>query len=87
MGSISPPVSVVRCWRCRWQIRCAASPCPCMDRMLSGTDLDAYERAMLSRLAADAAAMYAELENGELRGDIARLERKLGAGKPATKAP
>ena len=52
---------------------------------VSGTDLDAYERAMLSRLAADAAAMYAELENGELRGDIARLERKLGAGKPATK--
>ena len=51
---------------------------------LSGTDLDAYERAMLSRLAADAAAMYAELENGELRGEIARLERKLDA-KPATR--
>lgn len=51
---------------------------------LSGTDLDAYERAMLSRLAADAAAMYAELENGELRGEIARLERKLDA-KPVTR--
>ncbi len=51
---------------------------------LSGTDLDAYERAMLSRLAADAAAMYAELENSELRGEIARLERKLDA-KPATR--
>jgi hypothetical protein len=50
---------------------------------LSGTDLDAYERGMLSRLAADAAAMYAELENGELRGEIARLERKLDA-KPVT---
>jgi hypothetical protein len=48
---------------------------------LSGTDLDAYERAMLSRLAADAAAMYAELENGELRGEIARLERKLVAAR------
>jgi len=52
---------------------------------VSGTDLDAYERAMLSRLAADAAAMYAELENGELRGEIGRLERKLNAGKPAAK--
>ena len=28
--------------------------------------------------------MYAELENSELRGKIARLERKLDA-KPATK--
>lgn len=46
----------------------------------SGTDLDANERAMLSRLAADAAAMYAELENSELRGEIARLEHKLEVG-------
>jgi hypothetical protein len=51
----------------------------------SGTDLDAYERAMLSRLAADAAAMYAELENSDLRGEVARLERKLDAAKPAAK--
>jgi hypothetical protein len=51
---------------------------------LSGTDLDVHERAMLSRLAADAAAMYAELESGELRSEIARLERKLEAAKPAT---
>jgi len=43
----------------------------------SGTDLDGHERAMLSRLAADAAAMYAELENRDLRGEVARLERKL----------
>jgi hypothetical protein len=50
----------------------------------SGTDLDANERAMLSRLAASAAAMYAELENSELRGEIARLERKLDAAKPAS---
>jgi hypothetical protein len=40
---------------------------------------------MLSRLAADAAAMYAELESGELRSEIARLERKLAAAKPVAK--
>ena len=51
----------------------------------SGTDLDAHERGILSGLAADAAAMYAELENSDLRGEIARLERKLDAVKPATK--
>lgn len=50
----------------------------------SGTDLDTNERAMLARLAAEAAAMYAELENSELRGEIARLERKLDA-KPVTR--
>jgi hypothetical protein len=51
----------------------------------SGTDLDGHERAMLSRLAADAAAMYAELENSDLRGEVARLERKLDAVRPAAK--
>jgi hypothetical protein len=51
----------------------------------SGTDLDGHERAMLSRLAADAAAMYAELENSDLRGEVARLERKLDAVTPAAK--
>jgi hypothetical protein len=60
----------------------AASPFRCYAVSLygphaSGTDLDAYERAMLARLAASAAAMYAELENGALRGEIARLERQL----------
>jgi hypothetical protein len=50
----------------------------------SGTDLDANERAMLARLGADAAAMYAELENGTLRGELARLERKLRAASPAS---
>jgi hypothetical protein len=53
----------------------------------SGTDLDGYERAMLSRLAADAAAMYAELENSDLRGEVARLERKLDAVGPTAKDP
>ena len=52
----------------------------------SGTDLDAHEHAILRRLAADAAAMYAELENSNLRGEIARLERKLDATKPAAKS-
>ena len=51
----------------------------------SGTDLDTSERAMLGRLSAEAAAMYAELENGELRGDVARLERELRAARPAAK--
>ncbi len=51
----------------------------------SGTDLDAHERSFLRRLAADAAAMYAELENSDLREEIARLERKLDAAKPAGK--
>jgi hypothetical protein len=45
----------------------------------SGTDLDASERAMLARLGAEAAAMYAELENGVLRDQVARLERELRA--------
>jgi hypothetical protein len=29
--------------------------------------------------------MYAELENSELRGEIARLERRLGEAKPTSK--
>ena len=53
----------------------------------SGTDLDVHERGMLARLAAEAAAMYAELENSDLRGEIARLERKLDAAKPAPQEP
>ena len=36
-------------------------------------------------LAADAAAMYAELENADLRGEVARLERKLDAVTPGAK--
>lgn len=60
----------------------AASPLRCYAVSLygphaSGTDLDHYERAMLARLAASAAAMYAELENDALRSEIARLEREL----------
>jgi hypothetical protein len=50
----------------------------------SGTDLDVHERGILRRLADEAAAMYAELENTDLRGEIARLERKLDAAKPDT---
>ena len=51
----------------------------------SGTDLDGNERAMLARLAADAAAMYAELESRDLRGEVARLERKLKVAETAPK--
>ncbi|HET7211168.1 MAG TPA: hypothetical protein VFI85_05420 [Methyloceanibacter sp.] len=51
----------------------------------SGMDLDTSERAMLARLGAEAAAMYAELENGALRDKVAHLERKLRAAKPAPK--
>jgi hypothetical protein len=48
-------------------------------------DLDTSERAMLARLGAEAAAMYAELENDALRDKVAHLERKLRAAKPAAK--
>jgi hypothetical protein len=48
----------------------------------SGTDLDANERAMLARLARDAAAMYAELESGELRRQVTMLEGELQAARP-----
>jgi hypothetical protein len=62
----------------------AADPVRCFALSLygphaAGTDLDANERAMLSRLARFAAAMYAELEAVELRRRIAMLERKFGA--------
>jgi hypothetical protein len=51
----------------------------------SGTDLDSNERGMLARLAARAAAMYAELENGALRSEIERLERALAGADPAAR--
>ena len=62
----------------------AADPVRCFALSLYGphavgTDLDANERAMLSRLARFAAAMYAELEAVELRHRIATLERKFKA--------
>jgi hypothetical protein len=47
----------------------------------SGTDLDAYERAMLGRLAREAAAIYAELETGQLRKKVRLLERELQAAR------
>jgi hypothetical protein len=43
----------------------------------SGNDLDHNERAMLARIAHDATAIYAELENEELRQRVAGLEREL----------
>jgi hypothetical protein len=51
----------------------------------SGTDLDTGERAMLARLGAEAAAMYAELENNTLRDKVARLEQELHAASDKTK--
>jgi hypothetical protein len=53
---------------------------------VSGTYLDHNERAMLGRLANDAAAAYAELENGELRQKVASLEHELAAAKARTGA-
>jgi hypothetical protein len=62
----------------------AADPVRCFALSLYGphavgTDLDANERAMLSRLARFAAAMYAELEAVELRHRIAMLEQRFEA--------
>jgi hypothetical protein len=54
----------------------------------SGADLDANERAMLKRIAQNAAAVYSELENSDLRHKISTLERKLSgnASAPAKRA-
>lgn len=41
---------------------------------------------MLTRLGRNAAAMYAELESDKLRGKIAKLERKLSAARPSSRA-
>jgi len=49
----------------------------------SGADLDANERAMLKRIAQNAAAVYAELENSDLRHKISTLERKLSGNASA----
>jgi hypothetical protein len=62
----------------------AANPLRCFAFALygphaSGTDLDSNERAMLGRIARDAAAVYAELENDQLRERIAKLEREASA--------
>jgi hypothetical protein len=65
----------------------AANPLHCFAVTLygphaSGTDLDADERAMLGRIAGQAAAVYAELESSALRERIARLERDLAEARP-----
>jgi len=80
-GGFSRPVLVVP----------AANPLRCFALALygphaSGADLDANERAMLKRIGQNAAAVYAEIENDELRHRIATLERKLTkAGSGAAK--
>jgi hypothetical protein len=58
-----------------------ANPVRCLALSLygphaSGTDLDANERSMLARLGQRAAAMYAELENSELRARLEEVERR-----------
>jgi hypothetical protein len=78
----------------------AANPLRCFALALygphaSGADLDANERAMLRRIAQSAAAVYAEIENDELRRQISALERKLsrpskittGSAKRRKRAP
>ena len=60
----------------------AANPLRCFALALygphaSGAELDANERAMLGRIAQHAAAVYAEIENDELRREISTLEQKL----------
>ena len=50
----------------------------------SGTDLDSYERAMLARLASDAAAMYAELEIEQLRSKLEPVS--VGSHGPRVRA-
>ena len=65
----------------------AANPFRCFALTLygphaAGTDLDAYERAMLARLGENAAAAYAELETGDLKERVATLERELSQSAP-----
>jgi hypothetical protein len=65
----------------------AANPLRCFALALygpheAGTDLDSNERAMLGRLGRQAAAVYAELESGELRDKVAGLERQLADAGP-----
>ena len=60
----------------------AANPIHCFAIALygphaSGADLDTYERALLARIAGDAAAVYAELEINQLRSRIATFERQV----------
>jgi hypothetical protein len=51
----------------------------------AGTDLDANERSMLARLSERAAAMYAELESGELRRKVTKLEGELRTAFPGSR--
>ncbi len=65
----------------------AANPLHCFAVTLygphaSGTDLDTDERAMLGRIAGQAAAVYAELESSEMRQRIEHLERERAEDRP-----
>jgi hypothetical protein len=66
----------------------ASNPLRCFALALYGPTclrrrLDANEHAMLKRIAQNAAAVYAELENNDLRHKISILERKLSANGSA----
>jgi hypothetical protein len=61
----------------------AALPWHSMGPHASGANFDANEHAMLKRIAQNAAAVYAELENNDLRHKISLLERKLSANGSA----
>jgi hypothetical protein len=68
----------------------AVTPARCLAISLygahaSGTDLDHNERAMLARIAHDAAAMYAELESKELRQKVVSLEGELQVARAAVR--
>jgi hypothetical protein len=65
----------------------AANPLHCFAVTLygphaSGADLDGDERAMLGRIAAKAAATYAELQTRELHERVLRLEHELAEARP-----
>ena len=82
-----PSRSCRRGWRGLFSAVPAANPLHCFAVTLygphaSGTDLDADERAMLGRIAGQAAAVYAELESSALRERIVRLERDLAEARP-----
>lgn len=49
----------------------------------SGADLDANECGMLKRIAQNAAAVYAEIENDDLRRQVSGLKRKLSQSATA----
>ena len=69
-----------RCLPCRRSIPMRCFAVSLYGPHVSGTDLDANERAMLARLARDAAAMYAELESSRASPQGGDARRRAGNG-------